>query len=596
MANPSEREGRGRAGDAPPGEGLGSRERAGRAPRDVVPSGLAGPRYNDTTPFEGTRSLDEPRRRYVRILFVSANAAPDRSLQLDEEYRAIERELRAAEQGDAFRLIPCLAARIEELRGHLIRYKPDVVHFAGRGDGGLVFLDDARQPVSVRLDTLASIVRTGCDEVRLVIFNARFCAEQATAICQRVGLAVGLLGEGDDGAGAEFVGAFYRAICGGRSVRAAFDLGVESAGAKASGEAACLLERYDVRAEDTFFVEEPSASRRPSGRHEVGAVGRVRRLEAALQARTVALALALGASGVFALAPVSRLFSNPLPPVSLLPSVATTTAPAMPLPPSGFEAGLGRSIAIKGARVDLGAADEASRPPECASAGSDCGGAACPGRGRSVEVAGFSLDATEVTNEDFARWLEARAGTWHLATGDVVLTNADPNAPLALAGGECNGGLFVEGGRVRVRPGHERRPIACVTWQGANDYCQALGKRLPSSAEWWVAAKGPESRPFPWGAGRPTSTGVAFGGETAGFVGPREVASSAIDRTPEGVFDLGGNVAEWVSDGGEAGRKASCGGSWQSTSVCNLLGSGIALRPAKTYGNDVGFRCARDAF
>ncbi|HEU4404504.1 MAG TPA: SUMF1/EgtB/PvdO family nonheme iron enzyme [Polyangiaceae bacterium] len=594
-------------------DGLGARPAprgaAGRPPSDARPRDSARPRHGDATPFEGTRTLEEPRRQRVRILFVSADASPERRLQTDREFRAIDGKLEAAEYGGAFRLVPCLAAHIDDLRRHLLKYKPDIVHFAGHGDGegGLRFLDDKQRPVAVRVEALASIVQACCDEVRLVVFNACFSAEQADALRRRVGLAVGMRGGVDDGAAIAFAGAFYEALGHGRSVRAAFEAGVGAAKAVDASPGAMprLLERHDVRAEDTAFAEPSAPPQQPSG-HDLGPVGRAKRLEAALHGRAIALALALSASGAVALAPVSKLFSNPLPPLPL--SAATDPVAATPPAPWPFEARsralpspseaspAPRSVAIRGARVELGAIDKAARPAECIGPGGDddCTSSTCPGWGHAIEVAGFSLDATEVTNEDFARWLEAHSGTWHLAKGGpgVVLTNARPH--LALASDEC-GGLFVEGGRVRVRPGHGRRPASCVTWQGANDYCRAQGKRLPTDAEWELAAKGLEGRPFPWGLERPRPEGVAFGGRGGALGGARDVATSAHDRTPEGIFDLGGNVSEWTASDDGAGRKALRGGSWASTNACSLLSSGAVLRPSNAYGPDVGFRCASDA-
>ncbi len=75
------------------------------------------------------------------------------------------------------------------------------------------------------------------------------------------------------------------------------------------------------------------------------------------------------------------------------------------------------------------------------------------------------------------------------------------------------------------------QPMTCVQWEEARAYCVANGGRLPTEAEWERAAAGafPEHRRFP------------FGGE---------LDASVADRTPEGVEDLAGSVAEWVADFG----------------------------------------------
>nr|MCU0686009.1 SUMF1/EgtB/PvdO family nonheme iron enzyme [Polyangiaceae bacterium] len=285
-------------------------------------------------------------------------------------------------------------------------------------------------------------------------------------------------------------------------------------------------------------------------------------------------------------------------------------------------------VPVAGGTVRLGAFDAASRPAECAALtpDDDCTEATHPERSRTLEVSAFFLDAREVTNEDFAFWLDESAKGWHLGgeRQGTVQTNDDPPRPLAHAGDACEGGLVVapptpdgsvppeariaddarkaelapdatepRSARIVVRRGYERRPVVCVTWQGASDYCRAQGKRLPTEAEWELAAKGARSRPFPWGAERPRPEGVAFGGLAYALAGPRDVTTSARDRTPEGVFDLGGNVAEWTQSGAGADRRVARGGSWASANLCHVLGSSCAFRPPTTYASDLGVRCAR---
>ena len=97
------------------------------------------------------------------------------------------------------------------------------------------------------------------------------------------------------------------------------------------------------------------------------------------------------------------------------------------------------------------------------------------------------------------------------------------------------------------------RPVVQVTWDGASRYCRHLGKRLPTEAEWELAARGTERRRFPWGDEPPRCDGVAFGREEpVRCPGPpltvEPVGASTQDVTPTGLRDLGGNAGEWVQD------------------------------------------------
>jgi serine/threonine-protein kinase len=93
-----------------------------------------------------------------------------------------------------------------------------------------------------------------------------------------------------------------------------------------------------------------------------------------------------------------------------------------------------------------------------------------------------------------------------------------------------------------MRPDH---PIACVTFEQARSYCGWHGKRLPSEAEWERAARGSDARPFPWGEDEPTCAHANFLG-CAGA--PSAVGHAPVGASPGGVFDMAGNVAEWVAD------------------------------------------------
>jgi serine/threonine-protein kinase len=230
---------------------------------------------------------------------------------------------------------------------------------------------------------------------------------------------------------------------------------------------------------------------------------------------------------------------------------------------------------------------------------------------RSVMLSGFAIDATEVTNEAFASWLQTVPGL-AIESGRLVRADGQLLADLHPA----FAGLAVESGHIRARPGQERRPVVQVSWTAARRYCAAQSKRLPSEAEWERAARGLTRRAFPWGDARPDCRSAVFargadGGCALRGGGAADVGTTAGDRTPEGVFDLAGNVSEWVEDTfqpqppecpppcrdpvfrGPQGEKSCRGGNWGSLAeMCRAAGRG--RRAAGEVSHQIGFRCAAE--
>jgi len=215
----------------------------------------------------------------------------------------------------------------------------------------------------------------------------------------------------------------------------------------------------------------------------------------------------------------------------------------------------------------------------------------------AMTVKSFWIDRRPVTNSEFAAFL-GKIGGFVNARGQHLFDWDDGDARLRQVQG-----------RWRADPGFEQHPANEMSWYGARDYCEAQGKRLPTEAEREFAARGVTGRTYPWGEAAPDATRARY---RSGWIETRPAGSYPAGATPEGVFDLAGNVHEWTStimrpypyradDGREApdiladrvvrGGAADTGpetlrSSWRGASVS---------RSARAGHHNIGFRCVKAA-
>ena len=142
---------------------------------------------------------------------------------------------------------------------------------------------------------------------------------------------------------------------------------------------------------------------------------------------------------------------------------------------------------------------------------------------RRVNVEAFSIGETEVTNAQYADFVE---DTKHKAPAD------------------WKDGKFA--------PGTDDYPVVGITWADANDYCEWLSKkinavvRLPSEAEWERAARGDHADyKYPWGSDLSDEDIFPKGAPKGKLFA---VKSTPDGRSPFGAYEMSGNAWEWTSD------------------------------------------------
>ncbi len=196
-----------------------------------------------------------------------------------------------------------------------------------------------------------------------------------------------------------------------------------------------------------------------------------------------------------------------------------------------------------------------------------------------VHLNAYSIDKYEVTNAQYKQCVKA---------------------------GKCKKPYDTTGYDAQNKASH---PVVYVDWSMAKSYCAWAGKRLPTEAEWEKAARGENENIWPWGNEFDCK-------KSCNSVSPCKqsstcaVGSYASDVFSYGVYDMAGNVWEWVQDfyddnyyhhspeknpKGPASGKYHVvrGSSWRLTDPIGFRGGYRYANEPDSRFSDLGFRCAQ---
>lgn len=143
-----------------------------------------------------------------------------------------------------------------------------------------------------------------------------------------------------------------------------------------------------------------------------------------------------------------------------------------------------------------------------------------------IKLFSFAMDVHPVTNEQFIRFLQAMGGEKDHNNNDIIRLR--------------DSRIKRSAGKLVIESGYAKHPVVGVTWYGATAYAKWIGKKLPTEAQWEMAASGGKEMLYPTGSDIERSSANFFSADTT--------AVMSYPPNPFGLFDMAGNVYEWCQD------------------------------------------------